>query len=301
MLCKAQSPAKINLTLDIMCRRPDGYHEVDMLMQAVSLYETVTVKADPLWRGECGDITITCDKEGVPCDSTNIAYKAAKAFFEYTSIRSHSLIEIHIEKKIPFGAGLAGGSADGAAVIVILNRIYDKKLKVDELCAIGEKVGADVPFCIVGGTKRARGIGTTFSKVPKLPKCHILICKPEISVSTAKAYALADSRTGAKFSYTELCTKALYSGSVRNVSDFLHNDFEEVLQLDVINSIKSVMLKNKAFGAAMSGSGSAVFGIFLSDKKAEKCAEILRKDYKDVFVVTPVSDGTVITEIPCSE
>lgn len=301
MRCKAQAPAKINLTLDIMSRRADGYHEVDMLMQTVSLYENVTVEADPLWQGECGEITITCDKEGVPCDSTNIAYKAAKAFFDYAGITAHSDISIHIEKHIPFGAGLAGGSADGAAVIVILNRIYDKHLKPEELCAIGERVGADVPFCIIGGTRRATGIGTTFSKVPKLSKCHIVICKPAVSISTAKAYALADSRTGAKFSYTDLCAKALYSGSVRNVSDFLHNDFEEVLNLDVINSIKATMIKNKALGAAMSGSGSAVFGIFLTESKAKKCAELLSGEYEDVYVVTPVNDGVVITDAPYSE
>ncbi|MBR3971412.1 MAG: 4-(cytidine 5'-diphospho)-2-C-methyl-D-erythritol kinase [Ruminococcus sp.] len=301
MRCKAQAPAKINLTLDIMRRRPDGYHEVDMLMQSVSLYENVTLEADPLWQGECGNITITCNKEGVPCDSTNIAYKAAKAFFDYVGISAHSDIAIHIEKQIPFGAGLAGGSADGAAVIVILNRIYDKHLKETELCEIGARVGADVPFCIVGGTRRATGIGTTFSKVPKLSKCYIVICKPEISISTAKAYALADSRTGAKFSYTDLCAKALYSGSVRNVSDFLHNDFEEVLSLDVINSIKETMLKSKALGAAMSGSGSAVFGLFLTKSKAEKCAELLRGEYEDVYVVKPVNEGVIITEIPFSE
>ena len=300
MQIQAIAPAKINLTLDIMSRRPDGYHEVDMLMQTVSLFETVTVTADPESTDAEGVITITCDKEGVPCDSTNIAYKAAKAFFDYTGT-THGDITIDIKKQIPFGAGLAGGSADGAAVIVILNRIYNKMLTTDELCAIGERVGADVPFCIVGGTKRAMGIGTTFKKVPKLPKCHIVICKPEVSVSTAKAYALADARTGAKFSYTDLCAKALYNVSVRNVSDFLHNDFEEVLSLDVINSIKSTMLKNKALGSAMSGSGSAVFGLFLTERKAQACADILRQEYSDVFVVTPVTEGVKITDIPYSE
>lgn len=296
MQIQAIAPAKINLTLDIMSRRPDGYHEVDMLMQTVSLYETVTVTADPEITSEDGTITITCDKEGVPCDSTNIAYKAAKAFFDYTGIKYGDIL-IDIKKQIPFGAGLAGGSADGAAVIVILNRMYNKMLTMDELCTIGERVGADVPFCIVGGTKRAMGIGTTFKKVPKLPKCHIVICKPEVSVSTAKAYALADARTGAKFSYTELCAKALYSASVRNVSDFLHNDFEEVLSLDVINSIKSTMLNNKALGSAMSGSGSAVFGIFLTERKALACAEALLGEYSDVFVVSPVTEGVTITDI----
>ena len=300
MKIQAIAPAKINLSLDIMSRRPDGYHEVDMLMQSVSLYETVTVTADPEDKSADGNITISCDKGGVPCDNTNIAYKAAKAFFEHTKT-NHGDVHIDIKKNIPFGAGLAGGSADGAAVIVILNRLFNKMLSIKELCEIGEKVGADVPFCIMGGTKRAVGIGTTFKKVPKLPKCHIVICKPEISISTAKAYALADSRTGAKFSYTDLCANALYKASVRNVCDFLHNDFEEVLALDVINSIKSTMYKSKALGAAMSGSGSAVFGIFLTERKAKACAELLKKEYEDVFVVTPVNEGVVITDVLVSE
>ena len=297
MQITAIAPAKINLTLDIMSRRPDGYHEVDMIMQTVSLYEKVTVTADPEAKPEqSGTITITCDKEGVPCDESNIAYKAAKAFFDYTALK-HGDILIDIHKDIPFGAGLAGGSADGAAVIVILNRLYDRKLKESELCEIGARVGADVPFCIIGGTKRAVGIGTTFKKVPKLPKCHIVICKPEVSVSTAKAYALADARTGDKFCYTDLCVKALYDASVRNVADFLHNDFEEVLSLDIINSIKMTMIKGKALGSAMSGSGSAVFGIFLSERKAKACADALREQYSDVFTVSPVPEGVKITDI----
>lgn len=299
MRLTATAPAKINLTLDILSRRADGYHDVDMLMQSVSLCETVTVTADPESTTQ-GEITITCDKEGVPCDEKNIAYKAAKAFFDFIS-RPYPDIAIHIHKEIPFGAGLAGGSADGAAVIVILNRLFDTKLTTSQLCQIGEKVGADVPFCIVGGTKRATGTGTTLHKLPRLPKCHIVICKPEVSVSTAQAYALADKRTGARVSYTDLCVRALYNGSVRNVSDFLHNDFEEVLCLDVINEIKSVMLKSKALGAAMSGSGSAVFGIFLTEKAALKCAETLREEFAEVFTTTPVNEGVVITDINYSE
>lgn len=295
MRITAKAPAKINITLDILSRRADGYHDVDMLMQAVSLYDEVTVTANPQDSAQ-GEITVTCNKEGVPCDSSNIVYKCAKAFFEYTG-KTHGDMTIHIEKTIPFGAGLAGGSADGAAVIVILNRMYDTKLKEDELCRIGEKVGADIPFCIVGGTRRATETGTTLQKLPKLPNCYVLICKPEVSISTAKAYALADSRTGAKFSYTDLAVKALYSGSIRNVSDFLHNDFEEVLSLDIINSIKSVMLKGKAQGSAMSGSGSAVFGLFLTERKANKCADILRETYEDVFVAEPCRTGVVITDI----
>ncbi len=299
MQITAKAPAKINITLDILSQRPDGYHNVDMLMQAVSLYDEITVTADPKAQSE-GEITITCNKEGVPCDSSNTAYKAAKAFFAYTNL-THGDMTIHIEKTIPFGAGLAGGSADGAAVIVILNRMYDARLTEAELCKIGEKVGADVPFCIVGGTRRATETGTTLSKLPKLPACKIVICKPEVSISTAKAYALADSRTGTRLCYTDLAVKALYSASVRNVADFLHNDFEEVLSLDVINSIKSVMYRQKALGCAMSGSGSAVFALFISERKASKCAQALKNEYEDVFVAEPCRTGVVISKISFDE
>lgn len=294
MRLSAKAPAKINITLDILGKRPDGYHDVSMIMQAVSLFETVTVTATPEEQADImGEITITCDKEGVPCDSRNIAYKAAKAFFRYTDI-THGDITIDINKEIPFGAGLAGGSADGAAVIVLLNRIYDTHLNEKELCEIGEKVGADVPFCIVGGTYHATGTGTTLKKLKSLPKCQIVICKPEISISTAEAYSLADKRTGGHYSYTELCIPALYSGSIRNVADFLHNDFEEVLCLDEINKVKRIMYDHKALGAAMSGSGSAVFALFLNEKKAKQCADALSKEYNEVFVTAPLKGGCEI-------
>lgn len=303
MRVTADAPAKINLTLDILDRRSDGYHEVSMLMQSVSLYETVTVEADTAHLdpdSDCGDIIITCDREGVPCDSRNIAFKAAKAFFKHTDI-AHRDIKIHIEKRIPFGAGLAGGSADGAAVIVILNRMYETRLSIDEMCEIGEKVGADVPFCIVGGTKHATGTGTTLKKVRHLPRCYIVICKPQISISTAEAYSLADKRQRNPMTYSELCISALYSGSIRNVSDFIHNDFEEVLSLDEINKVKSIMYSSKALGAAMSGSGSAVFSLFLSKRDAEKCVGKLKESYDEVYLTQPVSKGCVVTDITYSE
>ncbi len=294
MKLTAKAPAKINLTLDILGRRADGYHDVSMLMQAVSLYETVTVIADANENpNENGEITITCDKEGVPLDSSNIAYKAAKAFFKYTEL-IHGNIEIDIKKEIPFGAGLAGGSADGAAVIVLLNRIYNTGLREKELCAIGERVGADVPFCIVGGTYHATETGTTLKKLRGLPSCHIVICKPEIAISTAEAYRLADKRTAGQYSYTQLCIPALYSGSVRNVADFLHNDFEEVLNLEEINKVKKIMHEDKCLGCAMSGSGSAVFALFLNEKQANKCAKSLREAYNEVFVVEPLKHGVQI-------
>ena len=288
MTFKATAPAKINLTLDILGKRPDGYHDVNMLMQAVSLADTVELTLT-----DKEDITISCSDPVIPCDSRNIVYKIAEAFFKTTGIKNTG-VAIHIEKVIPSEAGLAGGSADGAATLRLLNIAFDAHLTDKELCEIGAKVGSDIPFCIVGGTRLATGTGTTLHKVRSMPKCHIVIVKPDISVSTKEAYALADSRTGAKFNYTDFCKQLLYGGDLSGICSALHNDFEEVLNLGEINEIKSQMYKCKALGAAMSGSGSAVFAIFRNERKAQKCAENLRKTYSKVYLTVPVSEGAGI-------
>ncbi len=288
MTFKATAPAKINLTLDILGKRPDGYHDVAMLMQSVSLSDTVTLTLT-----DTEDIRITCNDPLIPCDDSNIVAKVANVFFNSTGIKNTGII-LHIEKEIPSEAGLAGGSSDGAATLRLLNLAFNAHLTDKELCEIGAKVGADIPFCIIGGTQLATGTGTTLKKVRSMPKCHIVIVKPDVSVSTREAYALADSRQGAKFNYTEFCKSLLYGGDLAGICSSLHNDFEEVLQLDVINDIKSKMYKSKALGAAMSGSGSAVFGIFGSERKALKCMEALESDYSKVYLCVPTSKGASV-------
>lgn len=288
MTFKATAPAKINLTLDILGKRPDGYHDVAMLMQSVSLADTVELTLT-----DTEEISITCSDLSIPCDSRNIVYKVADAFFKSTGIKNTG-IAIHIEKVIPCEAGLAGGSADGAAALRLLNIAFDAHLNDKELCEIGAKAGADIPFCIVGGTKLALGTGTTLHKVRSMPKCHIVIVKPEISVSTKEAYALADNRTGVRIKYTDYCKQMLYSGDLSGICSTLHNDFEEVLNLAEINEVKSIMYKCKALGAAMSGSGSAVFGVFRNERKAIKCAEKLRETYSKVYIAVPTSTGAGI-------
>ncbi|MBQ2687565.1 MAG: 4-(cytidine 5'-diphospho)-2-C-methyl-D-erythritol kinase [Clostridia bacterium] len=285
MTFEATAPAKINLTLDILGKRVDGYHDVAMLMQSVSLADTVKLTLT-----DSEDISISCSDPSIPCDSRNIVYKVSEVFFKVTGIKNTG-IEIYIEKVIPSEAGLAGGSADGAATLRLLNVAFDAHLTDKELCEIGAKVGADIPFCILGGTKLATGTGTTLNKVRSMPKCHIVIVKPEVSVSTKEAYSLADNRQGLKIKYTDYCKQMLYSGDLSGICSTLHNDFEEVLNLSDINDVKKIMYDCKALGAAMSGSGSAVFGIFRNERKAQKCAQKLKETYEKVYLAVPVSNG----------
>lgn len=290
MKVKVKAPAKINLTLDVLGKRPDGYHDVSMVMQAVSLYDYVTVETT-----DSQEIQIVCDYPGVPCDETNIAYKACKRFFDYIN-EDVKGVKITIEKNIPTQAGLAGGSADGAAVLVGLNKLFSAYLKESELCEIGAKIGADVPFCIVGGTKLASGTGTKLDKMIMMPKCEIVICKPDISISTAEAYNKIDSLKSSHPEYTAEMVKAIYARDIWMVTSTLFNDFDFALNLDPINEIKKIMLKNKALGALMTGSGSATYGIFLQKSKAEKCIKILKENYNQVFLCNPIKDGCVIID-----
>lgn len=282
------APAKINLTLDVLGKRFDGYHDVSMIMQAVSLYDEITVNTC-----ETQGITISCGYPGVPEDSSNIAYKAAELFFDHTKITKYG-VHIHIGKTIPTQAGLAGGSTDGAGVLLALNLLFRTALTTEELCRIGARAGADVPFCIAGGTQLAKGTGTELTKLPNMPKCHIVICKPELSVSTGEAYQKVDSLPPKGFQYTNEALKGLYRRDLRTLCTCMYNDFEQALQLEEITQIKRLMYKNKALGSCMSGSGSAVFGVFLTAKKADKCAELLKKQYRDVYVCTPLHHGGAV-------
>ena len=290
MKVKVQAPAKINMSLDVLRRRPDGYHDVSMVMQAVSLYDCVTVETT-----DTKGIEIFCDYEGVPCDEHNIAYKAAAAFFKYSETENTG-IKITIDKKIPTQAGLAGGSADGAAVIIALNKLFSTHLKESEMCEIGERVGTDVPFCIVGGTRLASGTGTKLKKMVSIPRCNIVICKPDVSVSTAEAYSKIDSANLSHPEFTSEMVKAIYARDIWMVTTCMLNDFEIALNLEEVKDVKRIMFKNKALGACMSGSGSAVFAVFNSQKKAEKCVQALKKDYNEVFLCEPVKDGCFIIE-----
>lgn len=288
MKVTVKAPAKINLSLDIIGKRPDGYHNVSMVMQTVSLYDTVTVESAD---AEGDSIIVSCPAyPDVPSDESNIACKAARAFYRYTEMRPKPLTII-IDKQIPTQAGLAGGSADGAAVVLAMNKLFETHLTMDEMAEICARFGSDVPFCLRGGTMLAADTGTTLQKLRSLPACYIVICKPDVSVSTACAYAACDARPPKGFVYTDELIKRLYSRDIRGLSSCLYNEFEQVMELPVINEIKKQMTACKALGASMSGSGSAVFAIFNSEKKAQDCINILKKKYKHVFLTQPTKEG----------
>lgn len=280
----AAARAKINLTLDILSKRPDGYHEIETVMHSVSLEDEVT---------GCetggGGIRVLCDDLRLP-QGGDIVYRAAARFFEYTGINNTG-ISFEIKKKIPLGAGLAGGSADAAAALVILDRLFSSSLSKDELIRIASGVGADVPFCLTGGCMAAAGVGDRLKKAPPLPECSIVIAKPPESVSTTWAYGAFD-RAGKYGSFASgAVLKALVGRDLTAVSKSLHNAFEDVVGLDSVAVIKKTMLASGAAGASMTGSGSAVFGLFFDADTAEDCRDELLIKYKEVFVCRPAKAG----------
>lgn len=290
--CRIKAPAKINLSLDITDKRCDGYHIMRMVMQSVSLFDYVTVKK----LDDDDSIKITCDKDFVPTDGSNIACKAANAFFEYTGFTPEGLL-IDIEKNIPMEAGLAGGSADAAAVLVALNHMYEARLTESELCDIGVEIGADVPFCIVGGTVIAEGIGDILEKLPDLSDCYFVIVKPNGSVKTPNAFSLFDALPAPRRRPdTDMVIASITAENLDCLGGELCNVLEEVCGFDEVFAIKDRMMQNDALGALMSGSGTAVFGLFDSKSKAKRCAAEFEDAYESTFVVTPCNHGAVISD-----
>lgn len=277
--------AKINLMLDILSRLENGYHDLFMIMQSVSLYDEVTVE-----KTEGSDIVITCNIEGIPTDEKNIAYKAAKAFFTYTGIKSEG-VSIHLEKNIPHAAGLAGGSTDGGAVIVALDKIFGTALKEKDIINIGKTVGADVPFCAIGGTMLAQYTGTVLSHLPDLNIPYIIIVKPEQDVSTAAAYSAFDSAERVRHLDKAGMLKAAVEGNMKDVYGKVDNVFEQFIDVSDRAIIKSIMRKHGAKCTCMSGSGPSIFGIFEDKENAEKCLEALKKDYKQTYLCSSTDCG----------
>ena len=277
--------AKINLMLDILSRLENGYHDLFMIMQSVSLYDEVTVE-----RVQSGNISITCSIEGIPTDEKNIAYKAAKAFFDYTGIADKG-VHIHIEKNIPHAAGLAGGSTDGGAVIVALDKLFGTALKEKDIINIGKTVGADVPFCAIGGTMLAQYTGTVLSHLPDLNIPYIIIVKPRQDVSTAAAYAAFDSAERVRHLDKTGMLQAVINGDMQSVCGKVDNVFEQFIDVSDRVIIKNILRNHGAKCACMSGSGPSVFGIFEDKESAEKCLEALRKDYTQTYLCSSTCCG----------
>lgn len=284
-MIRAYSPAKINLTFEIIGRRDDGYHFVNTVMQAVTLYETVDVCKNGLDK-----IELTVSGNDIDPNECTTVYRSADLFFKKTGTEQFG-VSINLKKSVPVGAGLAGGSADAAAVLAALNEISGARLSVAELCRIGAHIGADVPFCILGGTAFGTGTGTKLSPLPKLPDCAIVIAKPDESISTAHAYRLIDEQGGKPKSISTKMLDAINNADILAVASLLHNDFDYVTNLPKVDTIKQTMIKHGTLGCQMTGSGSAVFGIFINDDDAKRCYDALKTMHDDVFLCRPESKG----------
>lgn len=265
---KIKAYAKINLTLDVTGRREDGYHTIDSVMQTIDVCDDLTLE-----KNTCGEIRLSSNKEYLPKNESNTAFRAAKLFFEECGLPGG--VDIHIIKRIPSRAGMGGGSTDAAAVLHALNRMYERNLPLEQLIDLGRRVGADVPFCVAGGTCRCTGIGEICEPVPPMPDCALLICRPPAGVSTPKAYALMDRYPLGGSRATPRMLTALENGRLRDVSNALANRFDETMKLMQVRQVKKLMLGGGALGAMMTGSGSAVYGIFPTREQAEACKPLL--------------------------
>ena len=293
------APAKINLSLDVIGKRENGYHDVRMIMQQISLHDTITITVEENGnKGSCADgasglITVGTNSGELPVNEDNLVYKAAKLIMD--ECRISKPVRIFIDKHIPIAAGLAGGSSDAAAVLKGMNSLFDLKLKDERLKDIGVRIGADVPYCITGGTALAEGIGEVLTPLPSIPDCFILIAKPGISVSTGYVYTAFDSLEDKIHPDVDGMISTINEGNLQGMAALLCNSLEGVTQEEypVIKEIKRLMLDNGAMGALMSGSGPTVFGLYRDKESALAGADAVKKSGKaqDIEVTEPLNKG----------
>ena len=292
MKLTVKANAKINLILDVTGIKRNGYHSLFTVMQSISLGDTITVE-----KTIGNDITVSCTVPGVPTDSKNIVWKCADKFFQYAGIKENKGIHIHIDKVTPFCAGMGGGSADGAAVLVALNKIFNTNYNEKTLCRIGVKVGADIPFCIVGGTALALDTGAVVAPLPEIEGYHIVVVKPEDGVSTKEAYEAVDSLENMKHPKNKEMLEYLADSDFESALSLCANVFEQALEVPGRVDIKAVCNKNGAVASCMTGSGSAVYGIFKEKENALSAIEELKKKFSNVYLCTPEKNGVEIISI----
>ena len=272
--------AKINLGLDVVRRLENGYHEVKMIMQTVNLYDELTLK-----RTTAG-IRLTSDSGELPLDENNLIYKAARLMQEHYGIAEG--VSVKLKKNIPIAAGMAGGSTDAAATMLAMKELFGLETSKAELMKLGVKIGADVPYCILGGTALAEGIGEKLTPLPKAPECHLLVAKPDINVSTKYVYEHLDAAGVTKHPDIDGMVNAIERGSLQGIIERLGNVLETVTisAYPVISVIKDRMKELGAQGSLMSGSGPTVFGIFTEQEKAISAYEEIKSEQlaKQLFV-----------------
>ena len=285
-----KSRAKINLSIDVLGKREDGYHLVEMIMQTIDLYDLIEINEK-----DNDQITIKSTSDEIPLDCNNLVYKAANLIKKTFNINKG--VEIHIKKNIPVAAGMAGGSSNAAAVLVGLNKLWNLDLSNQQLEEIGLKLGADVPFCINGGAVLASGIGEELTPIKGLTKdVCILVCKPDLFVSTKEVYECIDSKDIEKRPNNKFLIECLKNEDTRQLAENMFNVLEGVTvdKHPVIRQIKDIMTNNRALGAMMSGSGPTVFGLYENREDAVKCKVILEKQFKQTFVVACEEKGVEV-------
>lgn len=276
--------AKLNISLDVSKPRADGFHDMVMVMQTVSLCDDITIEFN-----DSGSVLAKSNLQYIPSDNRNLAVRAAKVFLD-TIGQKKTGANISMVKRVPVGAGMGGGSSDAAAVFRALNRYYENTLTDQELLQLSEQVGSDVPFCVLGGTALAKGRGEVLTPLEDIPECTFVICKPEFSISTPELFRALDRIKLRTHPDTNGILKALKESNVREICRRMYNVFENVpdRRLNVVPIIKRELIDGGAEGAVMTGTGSAVFGIFTDETRAEATREKLKKEYGFCVTAKPV-------------
>ena len=278
---RLRAMAKINLGLDVLRKREDGYHEVRMIMQTIQMYDLLDIRK----KSEPG-IILSTNLPYVPSDERNLVYKAAKLLMDEFEVGEG--LSMKLTKSIPVAAGMAGGSSDAAAAFVGVNRLFRLGLSEEELMKRAVQVGADVPYCVMRGTALAEGIGEKLTRLAPMPFCHMVVAKPPINVSTKMVYDSLDSGAITKHPDIDGIIEAINEGSVIKIAERMGNVLEDVTipLYPVIDKIKKDMISQGAYNAMMSGSGPTVFGIFPDEQTALNCKEYLKRqgDARQVYI-----------------
>lgn len=280
------APAKLNLTLDITGLAENGYHEVDMVMHAVDLFDKITIRKSDA-------ISLTCTNLALPTGNENLAVRAALAFFAFSGVQPGCAI--HIEKRIPVGAGMAGGSADAAGVLVGLNELFETGFSPEQLAAIGAPLGADVPFAVLGGCARLTGIGTEYAALPQLKDAFFTVCMPPAVALTQAVYAQYDATGSSVRPDNTAAINALNSGDTPALAKAMANALQEANGGKHTRPVCDILLKSGALAAQMTGSGAALFGLFTERKLAENAmGELWQAGYTSSFFLQPIGHGAVV-------
>ena len=276
--------AKLNISLDVMAKRPDGYHDMLMVMQTVSLWDDVQITLN-----DEGRFSASSNLHFIPGDERNLAVKAAMRYLAAAGEQGKGA-HIAMQKRIPVGAGMAGGSADAAAVLKALEQHFQGRLGREKLMELAAEVGSDVPFCVMGGTALAEGRGEILSPLPPMPDCFFVICKPEFSISTPELFKKLDSSNSRRHPDTAGIIQALEKGELRQICRRMYNVFEDVddRRMRIVSQIKGQLLDNGALSAMMTGTGSAVFGVFDDEDSARAAAKVMKKLCGFCTVARPV-------------